>query len=385
MIKKMIRKLKSLSDCLLLAPTAPHQFVMPFYKRVVKLDLPVEWAAVSEDAKIDYVFNMFMSPRLVKLQWDATSAKMPNHPPSSPNHHRLQYESWHDGGCVIMKTTRSYPDRSVYNTTLLTPEAAEKFYALSNQVIYIQYSAYEPKRTGPRSMTISEYNVRVRKDFPATDLDAAAIKSRSLSNMFRHVEASIVGDQVWLWLRVPMPKMPPDTKVCGPPCCCLPGCNYVAFPLFMQGMKGTVKPIYDVSMDAIEDDFRQRRLAAPLDAGGGVMTLPVFAAELPIAQVIAVVPIQMIQVVTTTTTITGDPMTGEQWVTTQQTVTTTTTTMTLTDPTASAGIAAVHPAVEAVPVVPVCAPYVPVAQAMEREHQVPVEGAGKGAEGSTWW
>ena len=137
--------------------------------------------------------------------------------------------------------------------------------------------------------------------------------------MFRHVEASIVGDQVWLWLRVPMPKMPPDTKVCGPPCCCLPGCNYVAFPLFMQGMKGTVKPIYDVSMDAIEDDFRQRRLAAPLDAGGGVMTLPVFAAELPIAQVIAVVPIQMIQVVTTTTTITGDPMTGEQWVTTQQT------------------------------------------------------------------
>ena len=178
-------------------------------------------------------------------------------------------------------------------------------------------------------MTISEYNVRVRKDFPATDLDAAAIKSRSLSNMFRHVEASIVGDQVWLWLRVPMPKMPPDTKVCGPPCCCLPGCNYVAFPLFMQGMKGTVKPIYDVSMDAIEDDFRQRRLAAPLDAGGGVMTLPVFAAELPIAG-IAVVPIQMIQVVTTTTTITGDPMTASR-VTTQQTVTTTTTTMTLTD------------------------------------------------------
>ena len=109
---------------LLLAPTAPRQFVMPFYA-VVKLDLPVEWAAVSEDAKIDYVFNMFTSPRLVKLQWDATSAKMPNHPPKLSTTTALQYEL-HRRLCDH-ETTRSYPDRSVYNTTLLTPEAAEKF------------------------------------------------------------------------------------------------------------------------------------------------------------------------------------------------------------------------------------------------------------------
>ena len=122
---------------------------MPFYKRVVKLDLPVEWAAVSEDAKIDYVFNMFASPRLVKLQWDATTAKMPNVPPTDSRHTVLQYESWPDGGCVIMKTTRSYPDRSVYNTNLLTPKAAEEFLALSHQVIYIQYSAYSQSAPGP--------------------------------------------------------------------------------------------------------------------------------------------------------------------------------------------------------------------------------------------
>ena len=42
------------------------------------------------------------------------------------------------------------------------------------------------------------------------------------------------------------------------------------------------------------------------------MALPVFAAELPLAQAIAIVPIQTVQVVTTTTTITGDPMTARE-------------------------------------------------------------------------
>lgn len=314
-----------------------------FYERVVNLTLPVEWAAVSEDAKVDYVFNMFVSPRLVKLQWDATNLRSAG----------CQFESWPDGGCVVMKTTRTNPNHHGGGP---------------GQVSYIQYSAYEPKRTGPRVMTISEYNVRMRKDFPTMDLDAASIKSQSVSNMFRHVEAAVLDDRVELSLKVDFPKMPADTPLCGPPCCCLPGCNYLAFPLFMSSMKTAVAPIYDVAMDAIEDDFRQRRLSAPIDAGQGVMALPVFEAELPIAQLIAIVPIQMVQVVTTTTTITGDPMTGAQWVTTTHTVTTTTTTMAV--PSHSAAVVPVaqvpgNPA-SVVPVAQVVGA-VPMAQAMERQ------------------
>ena len=307
---------------------------MSFYERVVACQLPTEWAAVSDDAKVDYVFNLFVSPRLVKLQWDATYSKMPG----------CMFESWPDGGCAIMKTTRRF---AVHN-------------ARSGQLSYVQYSAYEPKRTGPRSMTISEYNVRLRSDFPATDLDAAAIKSRSLSNMHRHVTATITQSRVQLSLRVDMPKVPADTPVCGPPCCCFPGCNYLAFPLFMSSMKEAAKPIYDVAMDAIEDDFRQRRLAAPLDAGGGVMALPVFEAELRMAQAIAIVAIQTTQVVTTTTTVTGDPMTGAQWVTTTHTVTTITTTDGVSVPGKAAAIVPVAQ-------VPVVVEAVPMAQAMERE------------------
>ena len=169
-----------------------------FYERTVDCPLPAEWAGVSDDAKIDYVFNMFLSPRMTKLQWDATIGKMPHN----------EFEAWTDGGCVVMKTTRRYPEDH--------PE-------LAGQISYVQYSAYQPERTGRRSMTISEYNFRLRKDFPATDWDAATIKSKSLSNMFRHVEASIIGDQVLLSLTVDMPKVPADTSMCGPPCCCLPG------------------------------------------------------------------------------------------------------------------------------------------------------------------
>ena len=285
------------------------------YSRAVKCPLPAEWSAVSDDAKIDYVFNMFVAPQMIKLQWDATNGKM------SPD---CQFESWTDGGCAVMKTTGRR----------------------DNAIAYVQYSAYEPKRTGPRSMTISEYNVRLRSDFPATDLDAATIKSRSLSNMFRHVEASIAAQSVTLHLTVDTPKMPSDS----------PACCAVCFCCFLEAIKVTVQSLYDASMDAIEADFQQRRLAAPIDAGD-VMALPVFEAQLPIAQAIAIVPIQMVQVVTTTTTVTGDPMTGVQWVTTTQTVTTATTTMAVPVGGKAATIVPVAQAVEAVP----------VAQSMERD------------------
>ena len=291
------------------------------YWRAVKCALPAEWSAVSDDAKVDYTFNMFVRPQMIKLQWDATVGKT-----ASAN---CQFESWADGGCAIMKTTGRHAN------------------AEAGMISYVQYSAYEPKRTGPRSMTISEYNVRLRKDFPAVDLDAATIKSRSLSNMFRHVEASIAGESVTLHLTVDTPKMPSDS-----PACCV-----LCFCCFVEAMKPMVQSLYDASMDAIEADFQQRRVAAPIDAGGGVMALPVFEAELPIAQVIAIVPIQTIQVVTTTTTITGDPMTGVQWVTTTHTMTTITTTMEVPVAGQAAAIMPVAQVMEAVP----------VAQAMERE------------------
>ena len=73
--------------------------------------------------------------------------------------------------------------------------------------------------------------------------------------MFRHVEVLIIGDQVRLFLKVDTPKVPSDTKLCGPPCCCLPGCNYVVYPLFMLKMRDVIAPMYDLAMDAIEDNL----------------------------------------------------------------------------------------------------------------------------------
>ena len=289
------------------------------YSRAVECQLPAEWSVVSDDAKIDYVFNLFVRPQMIKLQWEATNGKM-----SSTV---CQFESWTDGGCAVMKTTGRHV-------------------AAPGMTSYVQFSAYEPKRTGPRSMTISEYNVRLRKDFPATDLDITAIKNRSLSNISRHVEASVVGDAVTLHLKVDTPKMPSDS-----PACCV-----LCFCCFVGAMKPMVQSLYDASMDAIEVDFQQRRLAAPIDAGG-VMALPIFEAELPLAQAIAIVPIQTVQVVTTTTTITGDPMTGVQWVTAADSVTTSM--MVMAEPAAgkAVGIVPVAQAIEAVP----------LTQAMERE------------------
>ena len=158
------------------------------YSRAVKCPLPAEWSSVSDDAKVDYVFNMFLRPQMIKLQWDATIGKVPST--------ECQFESWADGGCAVMKTTGRHTN------------------AEAGSISYVQYSAYQPKRTGPRSMTISEYNVRLRNDFPATDLDAATIKSRSLSNMYRHVVASIAGEVVTLHLTVDTPKMPSDSPAC---------------------------------------------------------------------------------------------------------------------------------------------------------------------------
>ena len=215
----------------------------PFYERTVRCVVPAFWEDVSDEAKVDHIFTMIVTPRMHEAA--ARSAALSNNQTALLHALHTTYNSFIVPGGFIMQTN--------------APNSHDP-----------KCSFIEPKREGARRMSVTEY-------FCHSPLlsDPAAIKASS--NMWyvtRVLEASVTSDSgvVEVKFTIDNIKKPPQ----------VPG-------MVWSIITRVVKPYIDRSVEAVEREFLPGASLPMSITVANVQVLPVATVDLPIAQAVAFV------------------------------------------------------------------------------------------------